>query len=74
VVTTNGIFRACCLVDGRVVGTWTLPARGPVLDLFEEVEDAHREAVAADARDVVRFLGHPGGAATFAGDHDGSAG
>ena len=74
VVTTNGIFRASCLVGGRVVGTWTLPAGGPVLDLLEKVDDADREALTADARDVVRFLGHHGGAATFVGDHIGSTG
>jgi len=69
VVTTNGIFRASCLVGGRVVGTWTLPSGGPVLDLLEEVEGADRDELIADARDVVRFLGHAGGAATFTGDH-----
>ena len=67
VVTTNGIFRASCLVHGRVVGTWTLPAAGPVLRLFEAVDAADREALASDARDVVRFLGHAGGPATVTG-------
>jgi len=72
VVTTNGIFRASCLVGGRVVGTWTLPSGGPVLDLLEVVADADREALASDARDVVRFLGHPGGAPRFSGDRTGA--
>ena len=67
VVTTNGIFRAACLVGGRVVGTWTLPAGGPVLELLEAVDSADREALASEARDVVRFLGHAGGPATFTG-------
>jgi hypothetical protein len=67
VVTTNGIFRASCLVHGRIIGTWSLPAAGPVLKLFEAVDDADREALAADAGDVVRFLGHAGGPATFTG-------
>jgi len=67
VVTTNGIFRAVCLVGGRVVGTWTLPARGPVIELLEVVDAADRAALVADAGDVVRFLGHGGGTATVAG-------
>ena len=66
-VTTNGIFRASCLVHGRVVGTWTLPAAGPVLRLFEAIDAADREALASDARDVVRFLDHAGGPATVTG-------
>jgi hypothetical protein len=65
VVTSNGIFRPSVLVGGRVVGTWSLPAAGPVVDLREDVAPAVRTALAADARDVVRFLGHGGGAATF---------
>jgi hypothetical protein len=67
VVTANGIFRASCLVGGRVVGTWTLPRTGPVLDLMEPVDASGRNALVADARDVVRFLGHAGGPATFTG-------
>ena len=67
VVTTNGIFRAVCLVGGRVVGTWTLPARGPVIELLEEVNAADRAALVADSEDVTRFLGHGGGPATVAG-------
>jgi hypothetical protein len=67
VVTTNGIFRSSCLVGGRVVGTWTLPAAGPVVTLLEAIDDGSRDALVADARDVVRFLDHPGGPATFTG-------
>ena len=65
VVTTNGIFRASCLVGGRAVGTWTLPATGPVIELLEEVDDEGRDALVADTADVTRFLGHGGGPATF---------
>ena len=50
VVTTNGIFRPSCLVGGRVVGTWTAPAPGIVIDLFEEVDDGVRTALGRDAR------------------------
>ena len=67
VVTTNGIFRAVCLVGGRVVGTWTLPSRGPRIELLEEVDAGHRAALVTDAEDVVRFLGHRGGPATITG-------
>lgn len=68
VVTVNGIFRASCLVGGRVVGTWTLPSAGPVLDLLEPVDGAARDALTADAADVVRYLDHGGGPATFVGE------
>ena len=71
VVTSNGIFRPVCLVGGRVAGIWTLPSRGPVIELLEEVDTAGREALVADAADVVRFLGHGGGAVTFAGSSGG---
>ncbi len=73
-VTTNGIFRAVCLVGGRVVGIWTLPARGPVIELLEEVDAADRAALVADAGDVVRFLGHGGGPATVTGPGGSHAG
>jgi hypothetical protein len=65
VVTANGIFRAACLVGGRVVGTWTLPAGGLVVELLEEIDTADRQALVADARDVARFLGRHGRPASF---------
>jgi hypothetical protein len=67
VVTTNGIFRAVCLVGGRVVGTWTLPSRGLVIELLEDIDEADRRALVSDAADVTRFVGHDGGPVTFAG-------
>ncbi len=57
VVTTNGIFRAVCLVDGRVVGTWTLPSGTVEIHLLEGVEESARVALSDDAADVLRFLG-----------------
>ncbi len=60
VVTTNGIFRATCLVDDRIVGTWTVPRGRVAIDLFERVGPRARAALAADAADVVAFLGLPG--------------
>ncbi|WAC67410.1 winged helix DNA-binding domain-containing protein [Agrococcus sp. SL85] len=46
----NGVFRPCILLDGRVVGTWRLPAasRGagaPVVELLEPASEALRRAV-----------------------------
>jgi hypothetical protein len=59
VVTTNGIIRACILVDGRVVGTWTL--NGPTLSVapLEDLAPVTVRAVRKDADDVLRFLGRP---------------
>ncbi len=59
VVTTNGVFRPVALVDGRVVGTWTLPQGRVTLTPLERVPDDTRAALAEDARDVHRFLGLP---------------
>ena len=67
VVTTNGIFRPSCLVGGRIVGTWTAPAPGLVLDLFEAVDDDVRAALGRDARRVERFLGRPARPVTWHG-------
>ncbi|SNQ48787.1 conserved hypothetical protein [Frankia canadensis] len=64
-VTSNGIFRPVILVDGRAVGTWTMPAGRVVLAPFKG--DAPPEgcgpwpppvaaALAEEAADVRRFL------------------
>lgn len=56
VVTSNGIFRAVALVDGRAVATWGL-ARGTVrLDPFRTLSRAASAALDAEAADVTRFL------------------
>ena len=57
VVTVNGIFRASCLVGGRVVGTWTLPSGRVELDLLEPIAARDQVALDEDAADVLRFLG-----------------
>jgi hypothetical protein len=59
VVTTNGIFRPVALVGGRVVATWGLPRGIVTLRALEPVGDAALAALAADARDVHRYLGLP---------------
>ena len=66
-VTTNGIFRAVCLVGGRVVGTWTLRPAGLVIDLLEEVDETDRRALVRDAGDVDAVPRPRGGPVTFTG-------
>jgi hypothetical protein len=60
VVTTNGIFRPVCLVDGRVVATWRMPAGAVDIDLLQHIDDRTVAALREDAGDVCRFLGHGG--------------
>jgi Winged helix DNA-binding domain len=60
-VTANGLFRACALVDGRVVGTWGSSGAVLTLSLLEDVDAASVEALRRDAADVFRFLGLPPG-------------
>jgi len=57
VVTSNGLFRACALVDGRVVGTWGLRGTTLTLRLLEKVAAENVDALREDAVDVLRFLG-----------------
>jgi hypothetical protein len=59
VVTTNGLFRAVALADGRVVGTWGLSGTTLTVTLLEQVEAAVVTALRRDAADVPRFLGLP---------------
>jgi hypothetical protein len=57
IVTVNGLFRPFLLVDGRAAGTWAWSAGRLTLERFAELP-AHVEAsLAAEARDVQRFLG-----------------
>lgn len=56
-VTSNGIFRAVVLVEGRAAGTWTRPGGHVQLEPFVAIGDAERRALAAEAADVKRFLG-----------------
>jgi hypothetical protein len=53
-VTSNGIFRAFALVDGRAVGTWS--TTGELLP-FEDLSAEVASALAAERSDVRRFLG-----------------
>jgi hypothetical protein len=55
-VTTNGLFRAFALVDGRAVATWSV-AGGVTVNPFEPLDPAVTVALEAEAADVRRFLG-----------------
>ncbi len=56
VVTVNGIFRPIAIIRGRAVATWRMPAGEVVLEPFGPIARVDREALDADAQDVVRFL------------------
>jgi Winged helix DNA-binding domain len=56
IVTVNGIFRPFALVDGRAVATWSMPGGEVMLEPFAGLTPADAEALAADSRDVVRYL------------------
>jgi hypothetical protein len=56
IVTSNGLFRPFALVDGVAAGLWALTGRQPVLERWKQLPDAAESALAADARDVRRFL------------------
>jgi hypothetical protein len=60
VVTSNGIFRPVILVDGRVAGTWSMPAGLVELAPFADPPDwpvPVAAALADEAADVRHFLG-----------------
>jgi hypothetical protein len=59
VVTTNGMFRATALVDGRVAGTWTLPDGVVTLNPLRRLTSAQLTALAHEAADVLRYLDLP---------------
>jgi Winged helix DNA-binding domain len=57
IVTTNGVFRPFAMVDGQAVGTWTLSKGGVILKPFAALSPTTTEALDADARAAVEFLG-----------------
>jgi len=67
VVTTNGLFRPCALVDGRVVATWALSGGALTVRLLEAVSSAVLQALRADGVELLRFLGLPGTNVAFTG-------
>lgn len=56
VVTVNGLFRACMLAGGRVVGTWTLNGDRLTVKSLEPLSVATVSALRRDAADLFRFL------------------
>jgi hypothetical protein len=62
VVTVNGLFRPFALVAGRAAGTWSYSAGQVTVDRFAPLSADIEAALAAEARDVARFLaGSPAG-------------
>jgi Winged helix DNA-binding domain len=55
-VTNNGVFRPFALVRGKALAGWKLMAGEVVLEPFARLARADREALEADAHDVVRYL------------------
>ncbi len=58
-VTVNGLFRACALVEGRVVATWGLSGTTLTVTLLEQVTAANVDALREDGTAVLRYLGLP---------------
>lgn len=55
-VTSNGLFRAFALVNGRAVATWRRSKSDVAIEPFTILEASDRTALEADAADVTRFL------------------
>jgi hypothetical protein len=63
IVTANGLFRPFALVGGRAAGIWAYSGGQVTLDQFGPLPADIDAALAAEARDVARFLaGSPAGA------------
>jgi Winged helix DNA-binding domain len=57
IVTVNGLFRPFVLAGGRAVATWTIAGGQVALAPFAPLDAQTQAALAADAADVMRFLG-----------------
>ena len=57
IVTVNGLFRPFALAGGRAVATWNIAGGQVVLAPFAPLGTQTQTALAADAADVMRFLG-----------------
>jgi hypothetical protein len=64
VVTSNGLFRATALVNGRVAGTWRLSSGTVRLTPLEPLSPTTLVRLDSEARDVLRFLAMPAAALT----------
>jgi hypothetical protein len=56
-ITSNGHFMPFALVRGRAAATWSMPRGEVVLEPFTRLARSDAAALAADAEDVVRYLG-----------------
>jgi hypothetical protein len=56
IVTSNGLFRACALVEGRVVATWGSSGTTLTVQLLEKVKPAVVTALRREGTEVLRFL------------------
>jgi hypothetical protein len=56
-VTVGGLFRPFALVGGRAAATWRLADSSVTLEPFAPLKQNESAALAADAEDVVRYLG-----------------
>jgi hypothetical protein len=56
-VVAGGVFRPIALVNGAAAGTWSLAGGTVELEPFARLPRAVTAALAADADDVVRYLG-----------------
>jgi len=56
IVTVNGLFRPFALVNGRAAATWAWTAGQVVISRLAESPEYVETALAAEARDVQRFL------------------
>jgi Winged helix DNA-binding domain len=71
IVTVNGLFRPFALVAGQAVGIWGYTGGQVKISRFAELPDDVEAALAADARDVQRFLvGSPSRGAAAGQDPD----
>jgi hypothetical protein len=57
IVTAGGLFRPFALAGGRAVATWNIAGGQVVLAPFAPLDTQTQAALAADAADVMRFLG-----------------
>ena len=55
-IVTGGMFRPFALVRGRAAGTWKMGGGRVVLEPLRRLTRAERQALDADADDVVRYL------------------
>jgi hypothetical protein len=56
IVTSNGLFRPFALVDGVAAGTWAWTGGRAVLDRWARLPEPAELALAAEARDIRRYL------------------